>query len=287
MGVREPLPLRPLSGLAVSARMTDPMDLHRDLAAVLADLELIEAFERTARYGSALRGWVSDADGSRDTATREAEVERLVELVFERDGEGALRPRQLSAEHPQYRAVAEARSRLVSALEGGPLRSIERDEEDRDWSHTIAQQRRLRALGSHASTAVPAAVLRFMAAQCPRSMSLGDVCDAVAMAFASAVLRDAWERARVEEAAAKISRLRRDGARCGGRPRGTRQRPSPALARAAFGRELVAWAVDVWLARASVQPSRSCLADYLPKPDRQADNAVSAVCVAGTTISGA
>ncbi|MFO0652341.1 MAG: hypothetical protein U0326_39345 [Polyangiales bacterium] len=236
--------------------MTAPMDLHRDLAAVLADLELIEAFERTARYGSALRGWVSDADGTRDTATQEAEVERLVELVFERDAHGALRPREIPKEHPRHRAVADARARLVGALLGSSERSIERDEEDRDWTHAIALQRRLRALGSHASTAVPAAVLRFMAARCPRSMSLGEVCDAVAIAFASAVLRDAWERARVEEAAAKISRLRRDGARCGGRPRGTRQRPSPALARAAFGRELVAWAVDVWLARAHLMDGR-------------------------------
>ncbi len=259
MGVREPLSLRPLSTLAVSLAATAPMDLHGDVAAVLADLELIEAFERTARYGSALPGWVSDTDETRVTATRHAEVERLVEFVFERDAHGALRPREIPKEHPRHRAVVDARARLVGALVGFSERSIEREEEDGDWSHAIALQRRPRALGSPASAAVPAAVLRFMAARCPRSMSLGEVCDAVAMAFASAVLREAWERARVEEAAAKISRLRRDGARCGGRPRGTRQRPSPTLARAAFGRALVAWAVDVWLARAHLMDGRRLL----------------------------
>lgn len=223
--------------------------LHRDLALVLADLEQIEAFERTARYASALRGWVSDADGTRDSATRDEEVSRLVELMFVRGEDGVLRPREIEETHASHRLIALARTRLVTALLGSASPApCERDDEH-DWTHAIALQRRLRALESHASTSIPAAVLRFMAARCPRTMPLGAVCEAVAMSFANVALRAVWERADVAAAAATIERMSPGKARQSGRPRIARDRATPRVTRAAFGRELVALAIDVWLGR--------------------------------------
>lgn len=219
--------------------------LHRDLALVLADLEQIEAFERTARYASALRGWVSDADGTRNTATRDEEVTRLVDLVFERGDDGALRARDVEGSEASRRPVALARKRLVTALLGSPSPALSEREDDPDWTHAIALQRRLRTLESNASTSIPAAVLRFMAARCPRSMQLGEVCEAVAMAFANVALRAVWQRANAASVVAAIERSNPQS----GRPRVARERASPRVTRAAFGRELVALAVEAWRAR--------------------------------------
>ena len=219
--------------------------LHRDLALVLADLEQIEAFERTARYASALRGWVSDADGTRNTATRDEEVTRLVDLVFARDKEGALHTREVESSEASHRPIALARTRLVTALLNTPTPALCEREDDPDWTHAIALQRRLRALESHAETSIPAAVLRFMAARCPRSMQLGEVCEAVAMAFANVALRAVWQRASAASAVAAIERLSPQS----GRPRVARDRAPPRVTRAAFGRELVALAVEAWRAR--------------------------------------
>lgn len=254
-----------MSGFTSAARA----DLHRDLAVVLADLECVEAFERTARYASALRGWVSDADGSRDTATGDAEVARLVDLVFERDADGVLRAREVAEEHPRHGVIADARSRLVGALAGATVSGIERDEEDRDWSRALDLQRRLRGLGSHASTAIPAAVLRYMAARCPRATPLVEVCEAAAMAFASAKLRAAWEHARAVEASALMERIRPTGRRASGRPRSALHRPSVAQVRVAFGQELVAWAVAVWLGREVDRAPSWCPEAYRPGPERR------------------
>jgi hypothetical protein len=121
------------------------------------------------------------------------------------------------------------------------------DAPDVDWSRALAAQRRIRALASRESTAVPAAVLQLLAATAPPGTPLAAVCDRVGQHFAAPALRAAWSTP------AK-------------RPGRDRTVPPAAIGRGVLGRVLLEGALCAWRGEPWTPPA--WLAASLPRAGR-------------------
>lgn len=227
----------------------DEKVLQHALRGLVVTLESVERFERTARYGNGLRGWLSDADGSHreDEVTRAREDESLAELL------------QVESEDDvRWPMAAAARDRFLNALMATELEG-DRPERDPNWEKAREIQRRLRELESDAGTAIPAAVLRMLVATATAQSVLEEICDRVGQAFASPALRDRW----AADAAPKVS-----AAKTPGRPKKDRARATPTIGRLALGRELVMWALAVWEGK-PFDPPAWVPEEYRPKPEEK------------------
>lgn len=236
-----------------------------DLRAVLLDLDLVAQWERRARYGSTLSGWSGDTDGtSRDASDGEvaalARALGVEHLLAGLDGGWEIAALLLTAallpssdgpgpdEH--------LRARLLAILDARAL-GLGVDRPDRDWSLALAHQRHLRELESHASTAIPAQVLRHLVWTAPPDTPEAEVIARVGATFAHPALRAGWQRA-------ALARLGRTAARPkGGRPPIDRCAPPPAVARAVLGEELLAWGLATWAGQSYPTPAW-CPQEYRP-----------------------
>ncbi len=223
--------------------------LAHDARRLVVALAPITQFEARARYGNGLQGWISEGDGSHGDGEilRDRETEALGELLT------------VESETDARWALAEgARARLLKALLATEIPG-DRPDIDRDWEHARAAQRRLRALESHASTAVPAAVLRQLAAAATEQSTLSEIVERLGESFASLALKGRW---------AADAAPRPKGTP--GRPKKDRSRAGAAIGRAALGRELLLWALAAWEGR-PFEPPPWVPWEYRPQPEKNAE----------------